>query len=61
MSGPLLSLRAGGLSRSAPVQCPTEAGDCRRAYEIQSGWAVSRMLRMDRFPPNGDDINHLRP
>jgi RimJ/RimL family protein N-acetyltransferase len=35
---------------------PTEAADAGRAFEIQSNWNVTRMLRMASFPPDRDEI-----
>lgn len=31
---------------------PTEPADADRAYDIQSNWRVTQMLRMASFPPN---------
>ena len=31
---------------------PTELSDAERAFEIQSNWAVAKMLRMAQFPPD---------
>ena len=35
---------------------PTEPADVDRAFEIQSDWAVTRMLRMAAFPPNPGEL-----
>lgn len=35
---------------------PSSAADAQRAFEIQSDWAVSRMLRMASFPPDRAEI-----
>ncbi|MGO4737291.1 GNAT family N-acetyltransferase [Bosea sp. 2KB_26] len=35
---------------------PTSAADANRAFEIQSDWEVTRMLRMASFPPDRADI-----
>jgi RimJ/RimL family protein N-acetyltransferase len=35
---------------------PTAASDADRAFEIQSDWQVTRMLRMACFPPDRADI-----
>lgn len=35
---------------------PTAASDAERAFEIQSDWEVTRMLRMAAFPPDREDI-----
>jgi len=35
---------------------PTTPADASRAFEIQSDWDVTRMLRMARFPPTLDDM-----
>lgn len=35
---------------------PTTAADAARAFEIQSDWNVTRMLRMASFPPDRDAI-----
>lgn len=35
---------------------PTSAADADRAFEIQSDWDVTRMLRMASFPPDRADI-----
>ncbi|WP_051228795.1 GNAT family N-acetyltransferase [Pleomorphomonas oryzae] len=34
---------------------PTNRADADRAFEIQSDWDVTRMLRMARFPPDLDE------
>lgn len=36
---------------------PTEPSDAERAFEIQSDWSVTRMLRMASFPPKRDEIS----
>lgn len=36
--------------------CPSTAADAQRAFEIQSDWAVTRMLRMASFPPDRTEI-----
>ncbi|CAN7388099.1 GNAT family N-acetyltransferase [Ensifer adhaerens] len=35
---------------------PTTPADAQRAFEIQSDWDVTRMLRMAQFPPDPDDM-----
>ena len=35
---------------------PTTPADAQRAFEIQSDWDVTRMLRMAQFPPDADDM-----
>lgn len=35
---------------------PTNVSDVERAFEIQSDWEVTRMLRMAAFPPDREDI-----
>lgn len=35
---------------------PTELSDAGRAFEIQSNWAVAKMLRMAQFPPDLADL-----
>lgn len=35
---------------------PTRAADAARAFEIQSDWDVTRMLRMASFPPDREEI-----
>ena len=35
---------------------PTRLADADRAFEIQSNWEVTRMLRMASFPPNREKI-----
>lgn len=35
---------------------PSTAADAQRAFEIQSDWAVTRMLRMASFPPDRAEI-----
>ncbi|PSJ63087.1 GNAT family N-acetyltransferase [Pseudaminobacter soli (ex Li et al. 2025)] len=35
---------------------PTGAADAERAFEIQSDWEVTRMLRMASFPPDREEI-----
>jgi RimJ/RimL family protein N-acetyltransferase len=35
---------------------PTEPSDADRAFEIQSDWAVTKMLRMASFPPDRVEI-----
>jgi ribosomal-protein-alanine N-acetyltransferase len=35
---------------------PTSAADADRAFEIQSDWLVTRMLRMASFPPDRHEI-----
>ncbi|MFK0273240.1 GNAT family N-acetyltransferase [Ensifer sp. NPDC090286] len=35
---------------------PTTPADAERAFEIQSDWDVTRMLRMAQFPPDLDDM-----
>lgn len=35
---------------------PSTATDAQRAFEIQSDWAVTRMLRMASFPPDPAEI-----
>ncbi len=35
---------------------PSSAADAQRAFEIQSDWAVTRMLRMASFPPDRTEI-----
>jgi [ribosomal protein S5]-alanine N-acetyltransferase len=35
---------------------PTQASDADRAFEIQSDWQVTRMLRMASFPPDREEI-----
>jgi [ribosomal protein S5]-alanine N-acetyltransferase len=35
---------------------PTSRSDADRAFEIQSDWKVTRMLRMASFPPDREDI-----
>lgn len=35
---------------------PSQASDAARAFEIQSDWAVTRMLRMAAFPPDREEI-----
>jgi len=35
---------------------PTVVSDAGRAFDIQSDWNVTRMLRMARFPPDQEDI-----
>lgn len=35
---------------------PSAAADAQRAFEIQSDWAVTRMLRMASFPPDRTEI-----
>lgn len=35
---------------------PTGIADADRAFEIQSDWEITRMLRMAAFPPDRDDI-----
>ena len=35
---------------------PSQARDAARAFEIQSDWAVTRMLRMATFPPDRGEI-----
>ncbi len=35
---------------------PTSAADADRAFDIQSDWAVTRMLSMASFPPDRDEI-----
>ena len=35
---------------------PTSAADADRAFEIQSDWEVTRMLRMASFPPDREEI-----
>jgi ribosomal-protein-alanine N-acetyltransferase len=35
---------------------PSTAADAQRAFEIQSDWAVTRMLRMASFPPDRTEI-----
>ncbi|MDH6233869.1 ribosomal-protein-alanine N-acetyltransferase [Mesorhizobium soli] len=37
---------------------PTNVSDAERAFEIQSDWEVTRMLRMVSFPPDGAEISH---
>lgn len=48
-SGPAPSVR---LSTDRLVLRPTNPFDANRAFEIQSDWDVTRMLRMARFPPS---------
>ncbi len=51
-----------GLSRSVRLRTdrlvlrPTTPADASRAFEIQSDWDVTRMLRMAQFPPDLDDM-----
>lgn len=45
------SLRTGRL-----VLRPTIAADAGRAFEIQSDWEVTRMLRMASFPPHRQEM-----
>jgi len=40
------------LSTDRLVLRPTKPSDAVRAFEIQSDWDVTRMLRMARFPPS---------
>ena len=35
---------------------PTSGADAERAFEIQSDWEVTRMLRMASFPPDREEI-----
>jgi RimJ/RimL family protein N-acetyltransferase len=35
---------------------PTRPADAKRAFEIQSDWEVTRMLRMASFPPDRQEI-----
>ena len=35
---------------------PTTPADAQRAFEIQSDWDVTRMLRMAQFPPDLEDM-----
>jgi RimJ/RimL family protein N-acetyltransferase len=35
---------------------PTTPADAQRAFEIQSDWDVTRMLRMAQFPPDAEDM-----
>ncbi|WDZ75068.1 GNAT family N-acetyltransferase [Ensifer adhaerens] len=54
-------------TKSGPLRCislcthrlvlrPTTPADATRAFEIQSDWDVTRMLRMAQFPPSLDDM-----
>lgn len=36
---------------------PTCAGDADRAFEIQSDWEVTRMLRLASFPPAREEVD----
>jgi len=36
--------------------CPSTVADAERAFEIQSDWAVMRMLRRASFPPDRTEI-----
>src|SRR5260221_8961215 len=44
------------ISTDRLVLRPTGIADADRAFDIQSDWEVTRMLRMASFPPNRDDI-----
>jgi RimJ/RimL family protein N-acetyltransferase len=44
------------ISTDRLVLRPTRLSDVDRAIEIQSDWAVTRMLRMASFPPDRDAI-----
>ncbi|TWT02704.1 GNAT family N-acetyltransferase [Reyranella sp. CPCC 100927] len=44
------------LTTSRLVLRPTSAADADRAFDIQSDWAVTRMLSMASFPPDRDEI-----
>jgi ribosomal-protein-alanine N-acetyltransferase len=46
------------ISTDRLVLRPTGISDADRAFDIQSDWEVTRMLRMAAFPPNRDDIVH---
>jgi ribosomal-protein-alanine N-acetyltransferase len=37
---------------------PTSASDACRAFEIQSDWEVTRMLRRASFPPDREELVH---
>lgn len=37
---------------------PTHGSDADRAFEIQSDWEVTRMLRMASFPPDREEIRN---
>ena len=51
-----LPSRALPLATSRLLLRPSGAGEAERAFEIQSNWNVTRMLRMAAWPPERRDI-----